>query len=50
MGEDLPIGAIRETGNRRYGRPATASQYVCNSSDNGGVHANSGPRTRSTPT
>ena len=25
-----------------YGQPATASQYVCTSSDNGGVHTNSG--------
>ncbi|WP_445150102.1 M4 family metallopeptidase [Baekduia sp. Peel2402] len=43
MGEDLPIGAIRDMSNPgAYGQPATASQYVCTSSDNGGVHTNSG--------
>jgi Zn-dependent metalloprotease len=43
MGEDLPIGAIRDMENPgAYGQPATASQYVCTSSDNGGVHTNSG--------
>jgi bacillolysin len=43
MGEDLPIGAIRDMRNPgAYGQPATASQYVCTSSDNGGVHTNSG--------
>jgi bacillolysin/thermolysin len=43
MGEDLPIGAIRDMENPgRYGQPATASQYVCTSADNGGVHTNSG--------
>jgi Zn-dependent metalloprotease len=43
MGEDLPIGAIRDMENPgAYGQPATASQYVCSSSDNGGVHTNSG--------
>jgi Zn-dependent metalloprotease len=43
MGEDLPIGAIRDLRNPgAYGQPATASQYVCTSSDEGGVHTNSG--------
>ena len=43
MGEDLPIGAIRDMRNPgAYGQPATASQYVCTSSDSGGVHTNSG--------
>jgi Zn-dependent metalloprotease len=43
MGEDLPIGAIRDLRNPgAYDQPATASQYVCTSSDNGGVHTNSG--------
>jgi Zn-dependent metalloprotease len=43
MGEDLPIGAIRDMQNPgAYGQPAAASQYVCTSSDNGGVHTNSG--------
>jgi Zn-dependent metalloprotease len=43
MGEDLPIGAIRDMRNPgAFGLPATASQYVCTSSDNGGVHTNSG--------
>jgi Zn-dependent metalloprotease len=43
MGEDLPIGAIRDMRNPgAYGQPATASQYVCTSSDHGGVHTNSG--------
>jgi bacillolysin len=43
MGEDLPIGAIRDMRNPGgYGQPASASQYVCTSSDNGGVHTNSG--------
>lgn len=43
MGEDLPIGAIRDMENPgAYGQPATASQYVCTSSDEGGVHTNSG--------
>ena len=32
MGEDLPIGAIRDMRNPgAYGQPATASQYVCTS-------------------
>jgi Zn-dependent metalloprotease len=43
MGEDLPIGAVRDMEDPgEYGQPATASQYVCTSSDNGGVHTNSG--------
>jgi bacillolysin len=43
MGEDLPIGAIRDMENPgAFGQPASASQYVCTSSDNGGVHTNSG--------
>jgi Zn-dependent metalloprotease len=43
MGEDLPIGAIRDMRNPgAYGQPASASQYVCTSSDSGGVHTNSG--------
>jgi bacillolysin len=43
MGEDLPIGAVRDMRDPgAYGQPASASQYVCTSSDNGGVHANSG--------
>ena len=43
MGEDLPIGAIRDLRNPgAYGQPATASQYVCTTADNGGVHTNSG--------
>lgn len=43
MGEDLPIGAIRDMRSPgAYGQPASASQYVCTSSDNGGVHTNSG--------
>jgi Zn-dependent metalloprotease len=43
MGEDLPIGAIRDMRDPgAYGQPATVSQYVCTSSDDGGVHTNSG--------
>jgi Zn-dependent metalloprotease len=43
MGEDLPIGAIRDIRNPgAYGQPATAAQYVCTSTDHGGVHTNSG--------
>jgi Zn-dependent metalloprotease len=43
MGEDLPIGAIRDMRNPgAYGQPASASQYVCTSADHGGVHTNSG--------
>ena len=43
MGEDLPIGAVRDMENPgAYGQPATAPGYVCTASDNGGVHTNSG--------
>jgi Zn-dependent metalloprotease len=43
IGEDLPIGAIRDMRTpTAYGQPATASAYVCTSQDNGGVHTNSG--------
>jgi Zn-dependent metalloprotease len=43
IGEDLPIGAIRDMRNPgAFGQPASASQYICTSSDNGGVHTNSG--------
>jgi bacillolysin len=43
MGEDLPIGAIRDLRNPgAYGQPATAGQYVCTADDNGGVHVNDG--------
>jgi Zn-dependent metalloprotease len=43
MGEDLPIGAIRDMQNPgAYGQPSTASQYVCTTADHGGVHTNSG--------
>lgn len=43
IGEDLPIGAIRDMRNPGvYGQPASASQYVCTSTDEGGVHTNSG--------
>jgi Zn-dependent metalloprotease len=43
IGEDLPIGAIRDMRSPGvYGQPASASQYACTSSDNGGVHTNSG--------
>jgi Zn-dependent metalloprotease len=43
MGEDLPIGAIRDMRNPgAYGQPATAAQYVCTTADEGGVHTNSG--------
>ncbi len=43
MGEDLTIGAIRDMSDPpAYGDPDRASDYVCTSSDNGGVHTNSG--------
>jgi Zn-dependent metalloprotease len=43
IGEDLPIGAIRDMRNPgAYGQPASAAQYVCTSTDEGGVHTNSG--------
>jgi Zn-dependent metalloprotease len=43
IGEDLPIGAVRDMRNPgAYGQPATAAQYVCTTSDHGGVHVNDG--------
>jgi Zn-dependent metalloprotease len=43
MGEDLPIGAIRDMANPPdFGDPDRVFDYVCTSSDNGGVHINSG--------
>jgi bacillolysin len=43
IGEDLPVGAIRDMRNPgAYGQPGSASQYVCTSDDYGGVHTNSG--------
>jgi bacillolysin len=43
IGEDLPIGALRDMRDPAvYGQPATASQYVCTTSDSGGIHTNSG--------
>lgn len=44
MGEDLPgIGAIRSMADPpQFGDPDRVSAYVCTSSDNGGVHTNSG--------
>jgi Zn-dependent metalloprotease len=44
MGEDIPgIGAIRDMSNPpAYGDPDRTSTFVCTSSDNGGVHTNSG--------
>jgi thermolysin len=43
MGEDLPIGAIRSLANPpAFGDPDNVADYVCTSSDNGGVHTNSG--------
>jgi bacillolysin len=45
MGEDLPIGAIRSMKTPSlYGDPdkMTSISYVCGSSDQGGVHSNSG--------
>ncbi len=44
MGEDLPgIGAIRSMADPpQFGDPDRVSSYVCTSSDNGGVHTNSG--------
>jgi Zn-dependent metalloprotease len=44
IGEDLPIiGAIRDMSDPpAYGDPDMVSDYVCTSSDNGGVHTNSG--------
>jgi Zn-dependent metalloprotease len=45
MGEDTPIGAIRSLADPTlFGDPGKVSdsQYFCGSSDNGGVHINSG--------
>jgi Zn-dependent metalloprotease len=45
MGEDIPfgIGAIRSLSNPpAFGDPDKVSDYDCTSSDNGGVHTNSG--------
>lgn len=44
MGEDLPgIGAIRSMADPpQFGDPDRVSAYVCTTSDNGGVHTNSG--------
>jgi Zn-dependent metalloprotease len=51
MGEDLPIGAIRDMQNPgAYGQPATASQYVCRRATTARCIRTAGSRTRSTPT
>jgi bacillolysin len=43
MGEDLPIGAIRDLSNPgAHGQPGHASGWVATCSDNEGVHTNSG--------
>jgi Zn-dependent metalloprotease len=43
IGEDLPIGAIRDMRNPgAYGQPASTTGYLCTSDDDGGVHTNSG--------
>ena len=43
IGEDLPIGAIRDMNDpAAYEQPATTAQYLCTADDNGGVHTNSG--------
>jgi bacillolysin len=43
MGEDLPIGAIRDLANPgAFGQPGQASGWVATCSDNEGVHTNSG--------
>jgi bacillolysin len=43
MGEDLPVGAVRDMRNPgAYGQPSSAAQYVCTTSDHGGVHVNDG--------
>ena len=43
MGEDLPIGAIRDLENPgAFGQPGNASGWVKTCSDNEGVHTNSG--------
>lgn len=43
MGEDLPIGAIRDLQNpEKFGQPGNTSGWVATCSDNQGVHTNSG--------
>lgn len=43
MGEDLPIGAIRDLANPgAFGQPGSMSDWVKTCSDNEGVHTNSG--------
>lgn len=43
MGEDTPIGVIRSLADPpAYNQPDRVSNYVCTTSDNGGVHINSG--------
>ena len=43
MGEDLPIGAIRDMQNpAAFGQPGNTSGWVATCSDNQGVHTNSG--------
>ncbi len=43
MGEDLPIGAIRDMAHpERFGDPGHVDDYVDTSADHGGVHTNSG--------
>jgi bacillolysin len=43
MGEDLPVGAVRDLRNPgAHGQPASAAGYVCTTTDNGGVHVNDG--------
>ncbi len=43
MGEDTPIGAIRSLANPpAYNQPDRVANYACTTSDNGGVHINSG--------
>ncbi|WP_322495786.1 M4 family metallopeptidase [Chloroflexus sp.] len=43
MGEDTPIGALRSLANPpAYRQPDRVGNYVCTTSDNGGVHINSG--------
>lgn len=49
MGEDIPIGAIRNMANPgQFGDPNSmkSSNYKCDTSDNGGVHSNSGVSNR----
>jgi Zn-dependent metalloprotease len=43
IGEDLPIGAVRDMSNpAAYNQPATTAGYACTVDDDGGVHTNSG--------